>query len=278
MNKIITMMTDWTYAEGAIGACKGVIKSIDSSLEIIDITHEIPAYDIYAASFRLKQVLPFWPKGTVFMVVVDPGVGTSRRPVVAKTLSGHFIVTPDNGTLTHIAALIGFEEVRTIETKHRLWSAHQTNVFHGRDIFAYVSAKLSSGQLTFVDIGEVILDNIISFELKEPRQDHDTLHGMIEIVDPNFGNAWTNIPILWLTSLQKTQHTRFDVTISNQETSIDVQAVYAPTFGHVSKGECVLYHNELDHVAIALNQASFIKTHNVSYGPDWIITIRRTHD
>lgn len=278
MNKLIAMMTDWTYAEGAIGASKGVIKSIDSSLEIIDITHEIPAYDIYAASFRLKQVLPFWPKETVFMVVVDPGVGTSRRPVVAKTRSGHFIVTPDNGTLTHIEALIGFEEVRIIESKHRLWSAHQTNVFHGRDIFAYVSAKLSSGQLSFENIGEVLLDSIVTFELKEPMLSHYALHGMIEIVDPNFGNAWTNIPIQWLTSLQNTEQPRFDVMITYKDTTINVQAVYAPTFGHVSKGECVLYHNELDHVAIALNQASFIKTYNVSYGPEWIIVIRRTHD
>jgi S-adenosylmethionine hydrolase len=278
MNKLITMMTDWTYAEGAVGACKGVIKSIDYSLEIIDITHEIPAYDIYAASFRLKQVLPFWPKDTVFMVVVDPGVGTSRRPVVAKTLSGHFIVTPDNGTLTHINALIGFEEVRIIDTKHRLWSAHQTNVFHGRDIFAYVSAKLSSGQLSFEDVGEVLVDSIITFELKEPSHNLDTLHGMIEIVDPNFGNAWTNIPIQWLISLQKSEQTRFDIMITSKETTIHLQANYAPTFGHVSKGECVLYHNELDHVAIAINQESFIKTYNVSYGPEWIVEIRRTHD
>ncbi|MCD8574207.1 MAG: SAM-dependent chlorinase/fluorinase, partial [Erysipelotrichaceae bacterium] len=126
------------------------------------------------------------------MVVVDPGVGTSRVGVVAKTNQGHLIVTPDNGTLTHIQTTIGLSEVRAIRPGLRLSSPHQTNVFHGRDIFAYVSALLASQKLNFEDVGD--LHEPTLFLLQEPVQKEDSLSGIIEIVDPNFGNAWSNIP------------------------------------------------------------------------------------
>jgi S-adenosylmethionine hydrolase len=273
MKPIITMMTDWTYAEGAIGACKGVIKSIDENLEIIDITHEIPSYDIYAASYRLKQVLPFWPSDTVHMVVVDPGVGTHRFPVVAKTNQGHFIVTPDNGTLTHIHEVLGLSEVRAIHPHLRLNSPQKTNVFHGRDIFAYVSAKLASGQIKFEEVGEIHEPTL--FDLVKPTKVDDTLIGIIEIVDPNFGNAWSNIPLEWCHKLGFTQGDILEVSISHLDENRQIECVFAPTFGFVSPNTCVAYHNELDHVAFALNQASFIKKFDVSYGPQWKVSIRR---
>lgn len=271
--KLIAMMSDWTYAEGAIGACKGVIKSIDPLIEIIDITHEIPNYDIYAASYRLKQVLPFWPKEAVCMVVVDPGVGTSRVGVVAKTKQGHLIVTPDNGTLTHIHATLGLSEVRAIRPELRLSSPHQTNVFHGRDIFAYVSALLASQQLNFEEVGPQHAPTC--FNLNVPTQNVDYLSGIIEIVDPNFGNAWTNIPVAWLKSWDLTIEDKVEICIQSEGFELILECSFAPTFGHVKPNECVLYHNELDCVAIALNQASFIKTYHVSYGPQWTITLRR---
>jgi S-adenosylmethionine hydrolase len=273
MKKLITMMSDWTYAEGAIGACKGVIKSIDSQLEIIDLTHEIPAYDIYAASYRLKQVLPFWPSETVHMVVVDPGVGTHRVPVVAKTKQGHYIVTPDNGTLTHIEKVLGLSEVRAIHPHLRLNSPLQTNVFHGRDIFAYVSAKLASGQITFEEVGELHTPTL--FELEQPSIINNVLYGMIEIVDPNFGNAWTNIPLKWLKELNIDIKDELSVVIEHLQNKIQFDCVFAPTFGYVSPNTCVAYHNELDNLAFALNQASFIQHFNVSYGPLWRVSIRR---
>ena len=102
MKPIIVLQTDFTYKEGAVAAMKGVIKTIDPSLEIIDLTHEIPQFDIWSASFRLYQVIHFWPKGTIFVSVVDPGVGSSRKACVAFTKSGHVIVTPDNKTLTQL--------------------------------------------------------------------------------------------------------------------------------------------------------------------------------
>lgn len=158
MPKTIVFQSDFTYKEGAVAAMYGVVNQVDPDLEIIDLTHEIPKFDIWSASFRLHQVVPFWPKGTVFVSVVDPGVGTARKACVAKTKSGHVIVTPDNKTLTHIAKFIGLEEVREIPAELRFASPYKTAVFHGRDVFGYVGALLASGQKKFEEIGNVYSD------------------------------------------------------------------------------------------------------------------------
>ena len=99
---MLVFQTDFTYKEGAVCAMYGVCKSVDRTLELIDGTHELPQYDTWSASYRLYQSMKFWPKGTIFVSVVDPGVGTARRACVAKTSDGYYIVTPDNGSLTHV--------------------------------------------------------------------------------------------------------------------------------------------------------------------------------
>ena len=113
---ILVFQTDFTYKEGAVSAMYGVVKTVDRELEIFDGTHEIPQYDTWSASYRLLQSLPFWPKGTIYVSVVDPGVGTSRRACVAKTANGYYVVTPDNGALTHIKKEFGILEVRDRRT------------------------------------------------------------------------------------------------------------------------------------------------------------------
>ncbi|MBO7697842.1 MAG: SAM-dependent chlorinase/fluorinase, partial [Erysipelotrichaceae bacterium] len=148
MKKLLVFQTDFTYKEGAVAAMYGVVKSVDSDIEIITATHEIPQYDTYSASYRLYQYIDFWPKGTIFVSVVDPGVGTSRRACVAKTKNGYYIVTPDNGSLTHIDKYFGIEEVRQIdETINRLHREDNgaVSIFHGRDLFGYCAARLASG-------------------------------------------------------------------------------------------------------------------------------------
>ena len=114
MKPILVFQTDFTYLEGAVAAMYGVVKTVDPTLEIIDATHDIPQYDIWSASYRLSQYISYWPKGTIFVSVVDPGVGTKRKASVAKTKNGYYIVTPDNGTLTHVKEIYGIEEIREI--------------------------------------------------------------------------------------------------------------------------------------------------------------------
>src|SRR5690349_9631009 len=99
---IVVFQSDFGLKDGAVSAMKGVSMEVDPNLKLYDLTHEIPAYNIWEAAYRLQQTAPFWPAGTVFVSVVDPGVGTSRKSVVLKTKTGHYFVTPDNGTLTLI--------------------------------------------------------------------------------------------------------------------------------------------------------------------------------
>ena len=114
MNNLLVFQTDFGLDDGAISAMEGVSFGVSQSLNIRHLTHNIPQYNIFDASYRLFQALGYWPEGPVFVSVVDPGVGSARKSVVAKTKTGQYIVTPDNGTLTHINKFVGIEEVREI--------------------------------------------------------------------------------------------------------------------------------------------------------------------
>jgi hypothetical protein len=152
MKPILVYQTDFTYKEDAVCAMYGVVKSVDRELEIIDGTHEIPKFDTWSASYHLDQSMAFWPKGTIFFSVVDPGVGTPRRACVARTSDGYFIVTSDNGSLTHIKNWVGVDAIREIdESTNRLKGKNTegVSVFHGRDLFSYCAANLASGLITF---------------------------------------------------------------------------------------------------------------------------------
>ena len=167
---ILVFQTDFTYKEGAVSAMYGVVKTVDRELEIFDGTHEIPQYDTWSASYRLLQSLPFWPKGTIYVSVVDPGVGTSRRACVAKTANGYYVVTPDNGALTHIKKEFGILEVREIDERvNRLPSTRGVSIFHGRDLFGYTAARLASGIIGFEGVGPAYpVEEIVCHPIPEP--------------------------------------------------------------------------------------------------------------
>src|SRR4051812_970266 len=114
-NKIVVFQSDFGLKDGAVSAMKGVAMGVSPELKLFDLTHEIPAFNIWEAAYRLEQTVRYWPAGTVFVSVVDPGVGTLRKSVVLKTKSGHYIVTPDNGTLTLVAASQGVAAIREID-------------------------------------------------------------------------------------------------------------------------------------------------------------------
>ena len=135
MNKLLVFQTDFGLDDGAISAMEGVSFGVSRDLNIRHLTHNIPQYNIFDASYRLYQAINYWPEGTVFVSVVDPGVGSSRKSVVAKTVTGQYIVTPNNGTLTHINKFVGITELREIsERTNRLEHSELSYTFHGRDV------------------------------------------------------------------------------------------------------------------------------------------------
>ena len=272
---ILVFQTDFTYAEGAVSSMYGVVKSVDRELEIFDGTHYIPRYDAWSASYRLYQSLPFWPEGTIYVSVVDPGVGTPRRACMAKTATGHIVVTPDNGALTHLARYIGITEVREIdETTNRNPNTRGTSVFHGRDLFGYAAAKLASGQISWEEVGPAYpVDEIVCLPMPEPTVNDGQVTGIVDIIDPNFGNAWTNIP---LTLFEEAGIAYGDVlhlvVRHGDELVLECDLPLCRTFGEVAKGELLAYTNELMNVSFTMNQDSIVEKYGIGFGGDWTVS------
>ncbi len=165
-NEALVIQTDFGLKDGAVSAMKGVAFGVDRTLPLYDLTHEIPAYNIWEASYRLYQTLQYWPKGTVFVSVVDPGVGTDRKSVVLKTKSGHYIVSPDNGTLTLVAEHFGIDTVRQIDEKtNRLKGSEKSYTFHGRDVYAYTGARLASGAISYEQVGPKLPAEVVKIPI-----------------------------------------------------------------------------------------------------------------
>lgn len=279
MKPILVFQTDFTYKEGAVAAMYGVAKSVDPTLELISASHELPRYDAYSASYRLYQYIDFWPKGTIFVSVVDPGVGTSRKACVAKTKNGYYIVTPDNGTLTHVDKYFAIEEVReideTINRLHREDNGH-VSIFHGRDLFAYCAARLASGIITYEQVGpQYDLKEIKRFEILQPQINLDSIEGIFEINDPNFGNLWTNI------SLDDFLNFGFKIgdkvhTIVYCKDKIVYEDVipYYDSFGKAKDHSVMIYNNELNKMALAEVVGNLCSNYKLNYGPDYKVVFK----
>ena len=153
MNKIV-MQTDFGCMPSAM---VGVCKIVDPALKVYPVAFDVPTFNIEKAGNNLVEVLPYWPAGTVFVSVVDPGVGTSRHASVALTKTGHYIVTPDNGILDIVDKALGIEAVREIDQSVNRYHGNEwsekSDIFHGRDIFAYCEARLAAGQIDFAGVG-----------------------------------------------------------------------------------------------------------------------------
>lgn len=280
MKPLLVFQTDFTYKEGAVCAMYGVVKSVDRELEIIDGTHEIPQFDTWSASYRLYQSMKFWPEGTVFVSVVDPGVGTPRKASVAKTTDGYYIVTPDNGTLTHVKNGVGITEIREIdEIINRLKGkgTEEVSIFHGRDLFAYCAARLASGIISFEQVGlSYSVDKIIEHPILKPIISHNKVCGNFEIEDPNFGNLWTNINTKTFLEAGFEYGDYVNVSIKHKgEEVYSEKVLFEKSFGFAKKGDVMIYNNELMKISMAMNQGSFFNTYNLSYGSDWEVEFQK---
>lgn len=274
-NKMIVFQSDFGLKDGAVSAMKGVAASISPELKLYDLTHEIPPYNIWEAAYRLEQTLTFWPQGTVFVSVVDPGVGTQRKSIVAKTTSGHFVVTPDNGTLTLIAESAGIEAVREIdEEKNRRKQSGESYTFHGRDVYAYTAAKLASGTITFAEVGNVLNGDVVKIKYRKATLNNKTLSGTIPVLDIQYGNVWTNIPAQLVHELNIKPGSSLSVSIFNNKKQVySAEMPFEDTFGKLPKGKPLAYLNSLMQLSFALNQQNFARKHNISSGHEWTVEV-----
>ena len=275
MNPLV-FQTDFGLVDGAVSAMYGVAYSVEPELKIHDLTHDITPFHIWEASYRLIQTINYWPVGTVFVSVVDPGVGSDRKSVVVKTGSGRYIVTPDNGTLTHVLRLEGIAEARIIDEHiNRLPDSGECYTFHGRDVYAYTGARLAAGIIGFEGVGpEIPVEELVRLPIVEPYLDEKGVHGTIDVLVIRFGSLWTNIPRKLFLETGVEYGDRVSITIEHDHQTVYRNIIqYAKSFADVYVGEALAYVNSLDCLALAINQGSFARAYNIGTGNAWRITV-----
>jgi S-adenosylmethionine hydrolase len=287
--RALVLQSDFGVLDNAVATMKGVAFGIAPGLPIHDLTHEITAYNIWEGAYRLEQTANYWPAGTVFVSVVDPGVGTDRKSVVLRTRSGHYFVTPDNGTLTLVSRSLGIDAVREIdEAVNRRLDSDRSYTFHGRDVYAYTGARLAAGVISFEEVGPELPAEVVT--LREPAAEalNGAVRGYVPVLDVRYGNVWTNIDKETFASLGasigdplQVRVIRADPDSGGPGEEIRGRVVFegpipfVHTFGDVPLGEPLLYFNSLERLALAINMESFAGTYGVEAGPRWRVEVRR---
>ncbi len=276
-NKVLVFQSDFGLKDGAVSAMKGVAVGISSQLKIFDLTHEIPAYNIWEAGYRLEQTAQYWPAGTVFVSVVDPGVGSSRKSIVLKTKSGHFFVGPDNGQFTLISQSLGIAEVHEIdEALNRRKNSQASYTFHGRDVYAFTGAKLAAGLLPLSKVGPKLPAQVMTIDYQRPVFDNGVIRGNIPILDIQYGNVWTNIDGKTFQQLGLKYGETLHVLIAQDGKKVYEGGMpYTETFSAVKEGQPLGYLNSLLNLSFALNMGSFAAENKVSSGPEWTVEVRK---
>ena len=275
--RALVFQSDFGLKDGAVSEMKGVAFSVSPELRMFDITHEIPAYNIWEGAYRLYQAAPYWPAGTVFVSIIDPGVGSERKSVVLKTKSGHYIVSPDNGTLTLVAEHLGIEEVREIdEAKNRLRNSDKSYTFHGRDVYAYTGARLASGTISFQEVGPKLNPQVVRIDYQKAVIENGVVKGNIPVLDIQYGNVWTNIDQSLLEKLGIKVKDTLHVTIYHEGKAVFEKDIpYVNTFADVAVGENMSYMNSLLQFSLGINQGSFSEKYKVYSGAAWSIAVTK---
>ena len=271
----LVFQTDFGLEEPAVASMKGVAYGVSPELKMFDITHKIPVFNVWEAAYRLNQTATYWPPGTVFVSVVDPGVGTDRKSVVLKTHSGHYFVSPDNGSLTLVAENLGIEEVREIDEKlNRLAGSERSHTFHGRDVYAYTGARLASGVISFEQTGPILARSVVTIDYKKPVLVDGKIAGNIPILDIHYGNVWTNIDSELFDQIGIKVGDVAWVKITGAEKVLFEKRVrFVSSFGGVQIGDPALYVNDILNIGLAINQGNFAEQYGIEPGPGQNIEI-----
>lgn len=242
MKPTVVFQTD--FGAGGGGVLAGVVKCIDAQVPVYDFTHDIAAFDIREASYQLSSIVPFWPAGTVFVSVVDPGVGTSRRSCVARLACGSYVVTPDNGTLTMLAGQL--VELREIdEAVNRLPGSEAVHIFNGRDVYAYTAGRLAAGVITYEEVGPAYpVDEAVLVPLTNiaPRTGDGWAEGGIYNIDKPYGSCRINIAnrdFQQVAGFAYGDHYRVRIS-RGEQTIYEGIGIYERTFGFADDSEAFL--------------------------------------
>jgi S-adenosyl-L-methionine hydrolase (adenosine-forming) len=263
----VVFMTDFGTLDDAVPICKGVMYSIFPDLRIVDITHQVTPYSILDGARFLFGTTPYFPKGTVFVVVVDPGVGSSRKAIVAESKRGQYFVLPDNGLLTLVEARDGIESVHEITNPSWMIGPKLSSTFHGRDIFSPVGAHIARGE-DWTQVGPAMpVKNLVHLDIKVTRADERGLTGRIIATDGPFGNLVTNVDAEEFAKLGYQNGEEVPVTIGQQKMTIP----FVKTFSDVPLQTPLFYIDSRGRLGLAVHQGNFSKKYGISPQIDFFI-------
>jgi hypothetical protein len=249
----IVFMTDFGTVDDSVAICKGVMYSIAPEVRIVDLTQQVTPFSILDGARFLYGTTPYYGPGTVFVVVVDPGVGSTRKAVVVKSKRGQYFVLPDNGLMTLVQDRDGIESVREITNRDWMIGAALSSTFHGRDIFSPVGAHLVRGD-DWTGVGpELDVSKLVRLDIAPARLDERGLSGEVIATDGPFGNLVTNISGDDFLKLGYARGRAVHVTIGKNEMDIP----FVRTFSDVPLNKPLLYIDSRGHLGLAVNQGSF---------------------
>jgi len=254
----IVFMTDFGTANDAVAICRGVIYGIAPDVRITDITHQVTPFSIEEASRFLYGVTPYYPEGTVFLVVVDPGVGTSRKAIAVKSRKGQYFILPDNGVITPVLDRDGLESAREITNQHWMIQAPLSSTFHGRDIFSPAAAHLAEGW-EFDLVGPPV-QQLVRLTPKASVTSAKGIEGEVIGLDDPYGSLITDIPGEDFKQLGYNLGDKVFMQINKKAVALP----FAKTFMDVPVGEGLLYIDSRGRVGIAVNQGSYARKFNIT--------------
>jgi hypothetical protein len=258
--RVIGFMSDFDVKDDAIGICKAVMEGVAPGVKVIDITHQVTPFDIAQGARFLAGSAPYFPKDAVFVGVVDPGVGSTRKPIIAKSKLGQFFVVPDNGLLTLVEDRDGIEAVRTITNPDWMIGSKLSSTFHGRDIFSPAGAHLARGD-DWTQAGPALdVAQLVRIHIPVAAIDAQGLHGDVIGTDGPFGNLILDIPQSVFAQLGYQVGDPVPVTLDGKSYSIP----FHKTFSDVPVGKPLFYIDSRGRLSLAVNQGNFAETYKVN--------------
>ena len=254
---LIVFMTDFGVLDDAVAICKGVMKTIAADVEIIDLTHQVTPYSIADGARLLVRTAQYYPAGTVFLTVIDPGVGTSRKSIVLKTRRGQYFVLPDNGLVTQVADRDGVDGIREITNPGWQLPGSSSSTFHGRDVYSPVAAHLARGE-DWTQVGPA-LNTYTRLEVPQATVDPSGIKGLVVALDGPFGNLVSNIGQEKFSRLGFRLGDTVRVSVAASQLSLP----FRRTFGEVAPGSALLFIDSRGMVSLAINQGNFAEKYRV---------------
>ena len=279
-NGTLVFQSDFGVTDSYAAIMKAVAHSVSRDIEIFDIRHNIRHFDIREGARSLASNVQYWPKGTVFVSVVDPGVGTPRRSVVLKTKSGHYIVSPDNGSLSLVAEKLGIAAVREIdESVNRRPGTERSFTFHGRDVYSYTGARLAAGIISYEQVGPLREPEVVALPpLAAPEFRHNTIFAKLTGID-TFGNVGTNVDLEFFSKLEVGEYTGMVDVVIKEGAEIKYQGVlpFVRTYGEVAVGAPMVIHGSAPphNMGLSINQASFAEKYKIETGEKGTVEFKK---